>query len=150
MFIAQPERLVARVAEALRPGGVFAVMEYTQFRATSLWPEGRYFRRVYDAVHQLIANNGGDADIGGRIPSLLSSSGFEIVELIPLWRVGRPGSELWRWLEGTHENHPNLVEAGLISSAELEAYHREWQERAGDPAAVFAAPPVLATVARKR
>jgi ubiquinone/menaquinone biosynthesis C-methylase UbiE len=150
MFVSEPERVVGSIWRVLRPGGALAVMEYTQFRSTSLWPEGRCFRRLYEKVHELIAAAGGDADIGARVPSLAAAAGFEIERLIPIWRVGRPGSPEWEWLERTHPNHPNLVEAGLVTTAELEAYYREWERNSRNPAAVFTAPPVLATIARKR
>lgn len=150
MFVSEPERVIASVSQALRPGGALAVMEYTQFRSTSLWPDGRCFGQLYEKVHQLIASSGGDADIGARVPSLVAAAGLEVEKLIPIWRVGGPGSPEWAWLEGTHPNHPNLVEAGLVTSSELEDYYREWEASSRNPAAVFTAPPVLATIARKR
>jgi len=82
MFIAGADQALARVTHALRPGGMIAVMEYTQFRSMSLWPRGASFKRVYEAVHEFIARNGGDADIGGRVPALLDQAGCEIVELL--------------------------------------------------------------------
>ena len=71
MFVPEIESVVLRVARALVPGGVFAALEYAQFRTISLWPRGKCFRRVYDAVYTWIAQRGGDADIGGRLPDLL-------------------------------------------------------------------------------
>ena len=96
------------------------------------------------------AGSGGDPDIGLRVPHLLTAAGFQILELLPILRVGRPGSPLWDWLDLHNRNHPNLVEAGLLTEAELDAYYREWEERSADPAAFFTAPPVLATIATKR
>ena len=43
----------------------------------------------------------------------------------------------------------NLVEGGVLTAEELDAFHAEWRDAAEDPSAVFTAPPVLATVARK-
>jgi SAM-dependent methyltransferase len=149
MFLADAERVVSSVARALRPGGTFAVMEYVHFKSISLWPGGKSFRRIYDAVYEMIECSGGDADVGGRVPGLLAKSGFEIVDLLPILRVGRPGTPLWDWLDATRQNHPNLIEAGFITAAELESYHREWEDHAANPAAFFTAPPLLATIARK-
>jgi SAM-dependent methyltransferase len=150
MFLSEPERVIRRLREALRPGDVFAAMEYAHFHTISLWPESEHFRRLYDAVSELIRGNGGDPNIGSRLPSMLVDHGFEILDLLSFWRVGRPGSELWRWLEETHENHRNLVEAHLISQDDFESYLRDWNERSAHPAAYMTAPPLLATIARKR
>ena len=114
-----------------------------------VWPEGPNFRMVYDAVYELMKKAGGDPDMGGRVPDILSAAGLEIVGLLPVLRVGQPGSPLWRWLEATAKNHTNLVESGLITAQTLAAYHDEWDERAAAPGAYFTAPPLLATVARK-
>lgn len=149
MFVTDPQRVVTRVAHALRPGGVFAVMEYVQFRSMSLWPRGVCFDRLYAAVHELIARSGGDADVGGRVPEMVRQAGLEIVDLLPILRVGTPGSSLWAWLSATGRNHPNLVEAGLITPSELEDYYREWRERSSDPGSFFTAPPILVTIARR-
>lgn len=93
---------------------------------------------------------GGDADIGGRLPSLLPSVGLDVHAAQAHLLVGRPGDPVWRWLEAIHQNHHNLVEAGLLTAAELEAYYREWDRAAETPGAFFTAPPLLAGVARKR
>ena len=54
-------------------------------------------------------------------------------------------------LVGTYPvNAGNLVENDLLSSDELAAYEREWEEHARDPRAFFVAPPVMATILEKR
>lgn len=149
MFVPGVDEILRRVFRALRPGGTVAIMDYTNFGSMSLYPGGQHFRRVYDAVHTLIARAGGDADIGGRMPSLLAEAGFEIIDMLPTWRLGRPGEELWEWLEATFANHGNLVEAKLLTSADLDAFHQEWNEHAKDRSAYFTAPPLLTTIGRK-
>ncbi len=150
MFVANAHRAIALAARALRPGGVFAVMEYAAFRGIRLWPEGRYFRNVYLAVHELLTGAGGDPDVGGKAPSYLLREGFEIMTTIPIWRVDAPGSPLWRWIEGTHANLSLLAERGLVTVEEIEAYLAEWQRHAHDPGARLGAPPLLITIAKKR
>lgn len=149
MFVPEPERVLAELARVLRPGGVFVAMEYFQFRTMALWPEGAMFRRVFDGVHAQIAAAGGDADIGGSLPRLLTSAGFRIVDVYSILRVGRPGAPLWDWLHATDTHHPQLVEAGLVSEEELTAFREEWSRASASPDAFFAAPPVLVTVARR-
>lgn len=149
MFVGEPERAVEAVAQALRPGGRFVAMEYTQFLAMALRPEGAAFARVFGGVHRLIASAGGDADLGDRLPDLMVGAGLAVIEDRTVRREGRPGDPVWRWLEGTHPNHTNLVDAGLVEPDELEAYYEEWARASRDPGAVFTAPPVRIVVARK-
>jgi len=37
-----------------------------------------------------------------------------------------------------------------MTDAELESYYREWNEHSVNPSAFFTAPPILATIARKK
>lgn len=149
MFLVKPEHVIEKLALALKPGARIVVMEYVQFRSMSLWPNGEAFKKLYHAVHKLIGTFGGNADIGGHVPDILTAHGFEVLDMMPMLRVGRPGSALWDWLDATHKNHPNLVESGLISREDLDAYDAEWAEAGKDPSAFFTTPPVLATIARK-
>jgi hypothetical protein len=96
------------------------------------------------------ADADGDTDIGGRTTQILTGAGFDIVTLLPIWRVSNPGSPLWDWLSATNKNHTNLVAAGLITASDLEAYYREWDEYSTMPNAFFTVPPLLATIARYR
>lgn len=150
MFVDGVEQVMERVARALRPGGTFLAMEYVQFRSIALHPHGKAFARTYGAVHDLIAAAGGDADVGGRLPSLMSSVGLQVEDVQAHLLVGRPRDPVWRWLEAVHRNHENLVDAGLLTAAELEDYYAEWDRAAETPGAFVSAPPLLTVVARKR
>jgi ubiquinone/menaquinone biosynthesis C-methylase UbiE len=149
MFIDQPERVLQNVVRALKPGGTFVVMEYFQFKSISLWPNGKHFRQLYDAVFELITRSGGNPNLGSRVPGLVCDAGFEIIDLIPILRVGRPNTPMWDWMTSHNQNHTNLVEAGLLSEDQLQAYYHEFEEHSKNPSAFFTAPPVLATIARK-
>jgi ubiquinone/menaquinone biosynthesis C-methylase UbiE len=149
MFIDNPDIVIEKVANALRPNAVFAVMEYFQFRSMTLLPYSKAFEKVYHAVYELIKSHGGNADIGGKMPQLLSKHGLEILDIYPIFRIGKSGSQLWSWLEMTGRNHDNVVEKGLITQRELEEYYQDWAEHSKNPNAFFTAPPVFVTIARK-
>lgn len=150
MFVPEPEVLVAGITRALRSGGRIVVMDYFRFRSSALWPDGHYFGKVYDAVQALIESRGGDPDIGERVPAMLDAAGCDVVELMPILRIGRPGSALWDWMEATGRNHGLLVEEGLLTASDLDGYHREWSAQAELHHAFFSAPPLLATIGCKR
>ncbi len=150
MFIFNPDAVMERVARALKPNGVFAIMDYFQFRSMSLWPKSIAFEKVYHAVYKLIRKHGGDADVGGWMPQILNRHGLKVIDMYPIFRIGTPGSLLWQWLEMTAKNHDNLLESGLLMQGELEEYYHDWSERAKNPNSFFTAPPVLVTIGKKR
>lgn len=149
MFVDNPGDVIQGAANALKPNGIFAAMEYFQFRSMSLWPRNESFQKVYYAVYELIKSYGGDPDVGGRMPELLYKNGFKVLDLYPVFRIGRPGSQLWSWLEMTGKNHDNVVEAGLIAPEELQQHYRDWENISKNPNAFFTAPPILVTIAKK-
>ena len=71
-FLPEPEAAVRRVANALRPGGRLAVMDYANYRAIDTEPRAERFDRVFRAVYQSVADAGGSLDIAGPWADLLN------------------------------------------------------------------------------
>ena len=149
MFVPNAAQVLQNAYDALKPGGVFAVMEYFHFREIKLWPRSPIFEEIYTAVHRLLGSFGGDADIGGTVAERMEAVGFEVQSVVPIHRTGKAGSPVWQWLERTSVNHQNLVNAGLISAEQLAAYHADWQTHAQNPHAFLQAPPVMITIGKK-
>ncbi len=145
----QPETLVARLARALKPGGVFLAVEHGDFGATALHPDGRAFRRLCDAADAAIRAAGGDPDVGAHVPDMATRHGLEVVDIVPIIRTGRPGTPLWDWLAGVSTGHLELVAGDRLSGDDVDAYRDEWTAHAADPGAFFTTPLSLATLARK-
>jgi SAM-dependent methyltransferase len=149
-FVPRPEAVVARVAHALKPGGVFAVQDYVDWQALSLSPRSEVFLRVMPAVDKSWRAHGGDPRIGQRLPALLRDAGFRVEQIRPLQRIARPYEPLWQWPETFFANFiPMLVERGLVTAADLRAFQREWRERSADPDAFFWTPCMVEIIARK-
>jgi ubiquinone/menaquinone biosynthesis C-methylase UbiE len=150
-FLPRPEAVIERVARALRPGGVFVAMDYFRYEALALSPRSAALERVVVAVIESWRRAGGDLDIASRLPELFARAGLEVELVREFARVARPGSALWRWPEIFFLGYvPKLVELGLLTPAEREAFERDWHARSRDARAFFATPPVYGIVARKR
>lgn len=150
-FIPDPEAVVARVSSALRSGGAFAVQDYFNYASLSLAPRGPALERVVQAVKESWTSHGGDLDVAGKIPGWMRKHGLDVREITPHLRVARPGDLLWQW-PGTFFGIfvPKLVEQGLLSKREREAFDQEWAERSADPDSFFCTPPVFDIVGVKR
>jgi len=150
-FVPHPERVIANVARALRPGGTFAVFDYYRYGSMTLSPRSRALERLAEAVEESWRRAGGDLDVGGRLPHLFAESGLEVRHVKNVVRTARPGSSLWRWPDLFFSTYaPKLVEMGLLTPDERDAFLREWRERSNDPDAFFSTPPNYAIVGVKR
>ncbi len=149
-FVPDPDAVVAGVARALKPGGVFTIQDYFNYTAISLAPKSAAFDRVIAAVSKSWKQHGGDDDIVGRLPAILANNGFTVREIKPILRVGRPGDIVWHWPTTFFRNYiPKLVEMGFLTKDDQRAYDEEWETRTRDPNSFFMTPPVWDVVAEK-
>ncbi|MCB9847891.1 MAG: methyltransferase domain-containing protein [Phycisphaeraceae bacterium] len=149
-FTPRPEAVVGGVAQALRPGGVFAMQEYFNYRTLTLAPRTPLFEPVVAAIRASWHDYGGDDDIGGSLPAMLRSAGLEVVSIRPLVRVARPGEAMWRWPDSYFRVFlPKIVEEGYLKESDRAAFMEEWARRSADPDSYFFTPPMVAIIARK-
>ena len=149
-FVADPERVVAGVARALKPGGVFAVQDYADYLAVRVSPTSPVFERVFETVAQSWRVRGGDPMIGDRLPRIMLDCGLRIREIRPLVRIGRAGGMLWNWPTTFFRIFlESLVESDMLSAEDRDAFHAEWEKRSTDPAAYFTTPSMVEIIAEK-
>ena len=149
-FVRNPRSVVAAVADALRPGGAFAVQDYFDYHAMTLAPRSAIFTRVIDAVEASWRAHGGDPDLVSRLPEIMGGCGLHVREIQPTLRVARPGSTLWQWPATFFRNYiPTLVGMGLLRPNEQAEFEHEWEERSKDPHTFFCTPPVFDVIATK-
>lgn len=149
MFIENTEEIIDEIYQLLKEGGKFISMEYFRFRQIDIFPDSPIFNHIYENVYRLLLERGGDPDVGGKVQAMMRQSGFRKVQVYPVYRTGPAGSDLWKWLEQTNQNHTNLVEGKLITKEELQAYYENWAKRAEDPVSFITAPPLMITIGEK-
>ena len=71
-----PRAALGHVGQALRPGGRL-IVEDIDYRGSFCEPEIEAFERYEEIYTETARRNGGDPDIGLRIPQLLVEAGFE-------------------------------------------------------------------------
>jgi SAM-dependent methyltransferase len=146
-FTPEPARVIEGVARALRPGGAFVVMDYFRYSNMALSPRTPSLKRVAHAVEESWRRAGGDLDVAGRLPGLMTAAGLEVREFRPIVRLARPGSALWHWPTLFFKTYvPRLVEMGLLSPAERASFERDWEKASRDPLAFFTTPPIYGVI----
>ena len=96
-FMKRPRDLLARVAEALKPGGVLVMHEYLHYATWRMTPRSPEFEEFVRAVIERWRTSGGEPDIGLDLPRWLEELGFDIRSLTPIIEVVPASNFMWQW-----------------------------------------------------
>ncbi|HEX6882503.1 MAG TPA: methyltransferase domain-containing protein [Planctomycetota bacterium] len=149
-WLADPLPVLERVARALRPGGRLLLQEYLDWGAMQLLPHGPAFARAVEACLASWKAGGATISFAAEVPALAPRAGFTLEHLRPRARLGGVGSPEWRWLEEFFRSYlPRVVERGLMSRAELDAWSAEWAQRAAAGGSYVVAPTMADVILRR-
>ena len=149
-WLKEPAVVMRAVADALAPGGLLLLQEYLDWGAKKLVPRSAAHDRVVAACMASWPAGGATIDIGEHIPALAARCGLVLEHFRPIARLGAVGSLEWRWLTGFYESYlPRLVERALLQPRELQAWRRDWDERAAEGGSYVYTPTMVDAILRK-
>lgn len=147
-FTRDPRAVLARIAQALRPGGVIVLHEYFDYsiwRAAPRCPELETFVR---AVIQSWRDAGGEPDIALSLPCWLAELGFELRSIRPMVSVVQAGDPKWAWVRAfVQVNRARLVDLGHFGAEEAEGIWRAFCKMETPGAIRMITPGVLEIIA---
>jgi 2-polyprenyl-3-methyl-5-hydroxy-6-metoxy-1,4-benzoquinol methylase len=143
-----PADVLTKIRTALKPGGVVVVAD-TNFQGLFSQPDSPAVHRYVKLFIETVKRRKGDADIGLRLPELLSQAGFENIHLSVVQHAGMSGdTKLITPI--TLENIADAVIAeGVASRADVERLVVELYDFARDPNTVLSGPRIIETWARR-
>ena len=97
-----PREVLNRLANALEPGARLVVLDYFNYLGVSVQPYDDDCRDIFLTYDKSVRTLGGSFDVGGEIPNWLAELGFVIEHLVPIQKIGRPGSSVWQWVSSFH------------------------------------------------
>lgn len=149
-FVSSPATLVAKLAAALRPGGVAIFHEYADYASWRLAPRSPVVEEFVQLVMDNWRSAGGEPDIALALPALLSAEGFRVLRATPRIFCVRPGDPIWQWpasFIGIHLDR--LLELGRVSESWAASVRRDLEEREADENSLMLTPMVLEIVAER-
>jgi SAM-dependent methyltransferase len=137
-----PARALRALVKALKPGGVI-VIEDIDFRGHFCFPESEAFVSYVSLYTEVVRRNGGDANIGARLPQLLRGSGCGDIALNIVQPVGLEG-EVKLLVAITMENvGESILKCGLATAGELAQIGEELYSIARDASTLMSGPRVV-------
>jgi len=150
LFLPDPERHLRALVRALKPGGRLAIEDYHR-DSFVLIPRPPEWPAFMAADRAFFAAQGGDANIGARLPELYRRVGLDVMEVTPAVKSGPPGSPVWRWLSTYFLGVMNRYAAHRpFTPSDARRLRSHWLRAARDRASLMISPTVLDVVGRRR
>jgi SAM-dependent methyltransferase len=149
-FVRHPKALLQRVADAIRPGGVFIAHEYFDYSTWRLSPRSPELEEFVQGVMESWRAEGGEPDIGLTLPVWFQEMGFRIRELNPIVDAVASSNFVWQWPRAFVEvGLARLVELGRMTGERGREISAALAARERDPKTFLITPGVLEVIAVK-
>ena len=150
-FLRDPRLVLAEMAGALAPGDTLVLHEYYDYAAWQMLPRCPELNEFVAAVMASWRADGGEPDIGLRLPEWLTDLGFEITSTRSLVHVVPPDDPIWEWPAAfVHAGTQRLAALGALTADRAEEIRRACDAAARRPGVRLITPAVLEVIARKR
>jgi SAM-dependent methyltransferase len=149
LFLPDPEAHLRKLAAALKPGGMLAIEDYCRPTMRRV-PEPPHWENFLKADLAFFASQGGDANIGARLPGMFERVGLTVVDIRPTIKLGPAGSAVWNWVSGYFMGvMPQLAKFPPFDAVQAARLRRDWLLAGRRPTSWLIAPTVVDVVGRK-
>jgi SAM-dependent methyltransferase len=142
MHLADPEKVAELLAGSVRAGGTVA-LEDAEFSACFTYPRCSAYDGWVGWYQEAVRRNGGDPNIGPRLPSLLRSVGVTNVGVRVAQDAFVSGPEKQLQEMSMAKQKAAVVSAGVATADEYDAAYAEVQAFAADPSTLIAGPRIV-------
>ncbi len=142
--------VLRNVHDCLRPGGLFAAMEYLTLRSVTCAPSSTAFDAHTRAWIEFYARHGGDTSIGASLPGRLTAAGFTVRSLTCVGGMAHPNHRWWEWWGRLIRDFgPKFAETGLLAPGEWKSLQQDWAALSKQPQAFIYTPILMQVIAER-
>ncbi len=146
--LSQPQKVIDKMNMAVKPGGLVAI-EDLQFSGHFCYPDCPAFERYIQLYQQVVINQGGEPEIGPKLPGMLKQAGFKEVNLNlvqPIFMDGEGKSVAQITMEKIRSA---VLEQGLSSPDEIETIISELKQFGQNSETIISLPRIFQVCGRK-
>jgi SAM-dependent methyltransferase len=149
-FVSDPQKLVQKVSQALRLGGVAIFHEYIDYKTWRFAPRKPAHESFAEEVMSSWRANGGEPDVAALLLPWLKDAGFRVIDIRPRVLTISPNECAWQWPASFIEsNLARLRELGRVTADWAESVRKEFAEAEADPTTICITPLFVEIIARK-
>jgi SAM-dependent methyltransferase len=149
-FLSDPELLVKKIANVMRPGGRAIFHEYGHYKTWRFFPRRPKIEEFRAHVIASWRGSGGEPDTGVQLPGWLARNGFYVTSAQPRIFCPRPGDYMWQWPAQFIQIHLlRLQELGRIDNAFADEVRADLAAAEKEQPSFMLTPLVLEIVAEK-
>jgi ubiquinone/menaquinone biosynthesis C-methylase UbiE len=142
-FLPDLDPIVARLADAVRPGGMLVVQDY-HHKGLGTVPEDPAIRRAIQAVRAAYRSRGGDVFLAGKLPGMMRRAGLAVTAIEPHVLASGPDGGPFRWVRRFMLEHlDTMVADGHLTAAEADSIRAAWARMSEEPDTVLFTPMVV-------
>lgn len=121
LYMPKPDRVLAKFARLVRPGGVVAMMEYEMTAAGTL-PPTELSSRIVGWIASAFQRSGLDASLGARLAEVLARAGLGQATVLGLQGYRPPGDRDGAWMAASTVRTllPVLEKTGVATAVEVD------------------------------
>lgn len=149
-WIPNPEEVIAKLYNALKPGGVIVSHEYYDWSFFQTEPKLPALNHAIGKAFQSFTDSPGDINIGRHLPRLFDNIGLEVISTRSMSKIAYNYDTTWQWPLSFLELYvPKLEQMGLLTKEEISAALDELKELEELPGSSIACPAMYEVVAVK-
>jgi len=149
-WVSNPKEILAKVRDALKPGGRMVIQEYYQVSTFKTNPERPSLRKAIDSILNSFNESDFKIDMGGNLPEYIEALGMRINHLRLIPKLAIPGSIAWEWPKTFFHNYfPRLESMGYLNNQDVEDAIEDLQELELLSYSTLCCPLVIEVVAEK-
>jgi SAM-dependent methyltransferase len=150
-FVRDPRRLLERIRMRLRSGGKLVVHEYIDYSTWGTAPPCPEIKEFVEVVMKSWRADGGEPDIGLRLPSWLGELGFDLTEIRPILEIVPPSSYVWQWPKAFIDvGLRRLLDLNLMTPKHARDVREAFAKVEATPNALMITPAVVEIIAVRR
>ena len=149
-WIPNPQEILKKVVEALKPGGKMVIHEYYDWSTHQIEPPLPHLSKAIRAAYQSFSDMDSNLNIGRHIPALLNELGMHVTSIRPMQKMATINDLVWQWPKSFYESFfPRLVQSSYLQKEDVLAALKDLAILENSPGATICCPLMIEVIAEK-